>query len=107
MVLCQFTIAPLGMGESVSPYVARVLRIVDESGLAYMLTPMSTIIEGEWDEVMHVVRECYLELDKDCNRISVSIKIDSRKGAESRIHRKVEKGESIIGRKLFRAAGEE
>jgi len=48
---------PLGKGESVSQYVARVVDVVDKSGLPYVLTPMGTIIEGEsWDEVMDVLK---------------------------------------------------
>jgi uncharacterized protein (TIGR00106 family) len=103
MLLCEFTMAPLGAGESVSPYVARILDIIDRSGLPYQLTPMSTIIEGEWQEVMDLVGECYRELEKDCNRISASIKIDARNGNESRINRKVETVENLLGKKLNRS----
>ena len=104
MVLCEFTMSPLGKGESVSPYVARVLRVIDSSGIAYVLTPMSTIIEGTWDEVTGVIGACYKELERDCNRISVSIKIDARAGSESRLTSKMEKVESILGKKLNRIA---
>ena len=56
---------PLGKGESVSQYVARVVDIVDRSGLPYVLTPMGTIIEGEsWDEVMSVLKEGFEALKK-------------------------------------------
>lgn len=107
MVLCQFTMSPLGKGESVSPYVARILRVIDASGIPYMLTPMSTIIEGEWSEVMKIVEDCYRELEKDCNRITASIKIDARKGGESRLTSKVAKVETILGKKLVRLSGVE
>jgi len=40
----------------------------------YRLNPMGTVLEGDYDEVMKVVRECFLELKKDCRRISVSIR---------------------------------
>ena len=55
MVLLEFAMYPLGQGESLSRYVARSLDIIDKSGLAYRLTPMGTILEGEWAEVMAVV----------------------------------------------------
>ena len=47
MVLLEFSMSPLGKGDSVSDYVARSLQIIDESGLAYELHAMGTIIEGE------------------------------------------------------------
>jgi len=55
MVLLEFSMSPLDKGESVSVYVSRSLDIIDKSGLPYQLTPMGTIIEGEWAEVMAVV----------------------------------------------------
>jgi len=50
-MLVQFSIVPLGTGESVSQSVAEVIRIVDESGLPYRTNPMGTVVEGEWDEL--------------------------------------------------------
>ena len=65
MVLLEFSMSPLGKGESVSKYVARSLDIIDKSGVAYRLNPMGTVLEGEWDEVMAVVKKCYLRMRKD------------------------------------------
>jgi uncharacterized protein (TIGR00106 family) len=59
MVLLEFSMSPFAKGESLSPYVARSLDIIDKSGLPYQLTPMGTIIEGEWAEVMAVVTACF------------------------------------------------
>ena len=100
MVLLEFAISPVGKGEELVDYVSRCLNIIDQSGITYQLTPMSTILEGEWDEVMAVVSACYRELEQDCNRISSNIKIDYRAGSESRIKSKVEMVEEKIGRKL-------
>ena len=50
MVLLDFSMTPLGQGESVSPYVARSLKIIDDSGLDYRLHAMGTIVEGEIDQ---------------------------------------------------------
>ena len=47
MVLLEFSMAPLGQGESVSAQVARILDVIDRSGVPYRLTPMGTILEGE------------------------------------------------------------
>ena len=100
MVLLEFAMYPVGQGESLSPYVARSLDIIDKSGLPYQLTPMSTIIEGEWAEVMAVVTDCFEALEVDCPRISSQIKIDYRAGTASRMKSKVEAVESLLGRKL-------
>ena len=54
MVLLEFSMSPLDKGESLSQYVARSLDIIDRSGVPYQLTPMGTILEGEWDDVMAV-----------------------------------------------------
>ena len=89
MVLIEVSMSPLGKGESVGKYVARSLEIIDKSGVEYRLNPMGTVLEGEWDEVMAVVKQCYERMRKDCNRISCSIKIDYRKGAKGRLDSKV------------------
>ena len=87
--LIDFSIFPVGKGESVSPYVARVVTIIRDSGLQYKLGPMGTTIEGEWDELMDVVTRCFKELKKDCTRIYMSAKVDYRKSGSNRIVSKV------------------
>ena len=71
MVLLEFAMSPTGEGQSLSRQVARILDIVDRSGVTYQLTAMGTILEGDWDAVMKVVSECFRELQKDCPRISM------------------------------------
>lgn len=100
MVLAEFSIYPMDKGESVSPYVARCLDIVDRSGLAYRLGPLGTCIEGPWNAVMEVIRKCYEALATDCNRIECHIKIDYRKGHDNMLQTKIESVEKRLGRKL-------
>jgi len=100
MVLLEFSMTPLTRGESVSPYVARALDIVDRSGLPYQLTPMGTIIEGEWPAVMAVVSACFEAMRADCDRVSTQIRIDYRSGPGGRLKSKVEAVERALGRKL-------
>lgn len=100
MVLLEFSMSPLGKGESVSEFVARSLDVIDRSGLEYRLNPMGTILEGEWDEVFSVVRECFEAMREDCDRITCSIKVDYRKGARGRLESKVESVERRLGRRL-------
>lgn len=100
MVLLDFSITPLGKGESVSSYVARCLEVVSASGLDYRLHAMGTTLEGELDEVLAVVRRCFEVLQTDCDRVSCSIKIDYRKGPSGRLRSKVRKVETLLARPL-------
>ena len=99
--LIEFSMFPTEQTQSKSAFVARVLDIVDRSGLAYQLTPMGTIIEGETvEEVLAVINKAYEELQKDCGRIYSSIKIDWREGSVGRLSKKVNSVEEKLGRKL-------
>jgi len=99
--LVEFSMFPTEATQSKSAFVARVLDIVDKSGLAYQLTPMGTIIEGESvEEVLRVINNAYEELQKDCGRVYSSIKIDWREGSVGRLNNKVAAVEEKLGRKL-------
>ena len=100
MVLLEFAMAPLGQGESVSAHVARILDVIDRSGVPYQLTPMGTILEGEWDQVMGVVTACFNTLAADCARIAINLKVDYRAGPGGRLQAKTAKVEERLGRKL-------
>jgi uncharacterized protein (TIGR00106 family) len=100
MVLLEFSMSPLGKGESVGKYVARSLDIIDKSGVAYRLNPMGTVLEGEWNQVFGVVRRCYQRMKKDCNRISCTIKVDYRKGHSGRLLTKVASVEKKLKRRI-------
>ncbi|MEW6333735.1 MAG: MTH1187 family thiamine-binding protein [Thermodesulfobacteriota bacterium] len=95
-VLIHFSIFPTDKGTSVSPYVAKSLRIIRESGLPYKLGPMSTAVEGEWEEVMAVVERCFSELRKDCHRIYMTLQMDYRQGAVNRIEGKIKSVEEKL-----------
>src|ERR671924_654951 len=100
MVLLEFSMSPLGKGESVGKYVARSLDIVDKSGVEYRLNPMGTILEGEWDEVLAVVTRCFRRMQQDCPRISCTMKIDYREGHRGRLTAKTASVEKRLKRKL-------
>lgn len=100
MVLIEFSIIPLDKGESLSSYVAQSLDIIARSGLAYRLNPMGTVIEGEYNEVMGVIKQCFEAMRQDCRRISLSLKMDYREGKESRLESKITSVEEKVGREL-------
>lgn len=99
-MLLEFSMSPLGKGESVSEYVSRSLDIIDKSGVEYRLNPMGTVLEGEWDEVFGVVKQCYERMKKDCPRISCVIKVDYRKDHKGRLAEKVASVEKRLKRTL-------
>ena len=89
-MLANFTVVPIGAGESISPTVAKMIKLIDSSGLDYKLTAMGTIVEGEWDEVMEVVQKCHKLALRQSGRVLTSVTIDDRKGAKNRLEGKVE-----------------
>jgi len=96
----EFSMFPLDKGESLSQYVARSIDIVDRSGVAYQTHAMGTVLEGEIDQVLDVVRRCYEAMAVDCNRIECSIKIDARKGSSGRLQSKIASVEQKLGRAI-------
>ena len=96
MMLLEFSMVPLGKGESVSPYVARSLEIIDQSGLDYQLHAMGTILEGEVDEVMDVLKQCFETMSRDCDRVTCTAKFDFRRGRKGRLQAKVKSVEEKL-----------
>ncbi len=99
-VLMEFSMTPLDKGASVSQYVSRSLDIIDKSGLDYKLNPMGTVVEGDWHEVLDVLTQCYNKMSSDCDRITISVKMDYRKGKQNRLTKKIESIEGHLGRKI-------
>ena len=100
MVLLEFSMSPMDKGESVSDFVSRSLKIISNSNVDYRFNPMGTTLEGEWDEVMGVVKQCYEIMRSDCKRITCSIKIDYREGKKGRLESKMASVEKKLGKKL-------
>lgn len=69
-VLLEFAMFPTDKGESVSPYVSKVIEMIRDSGTIYQLTPMGTIIETEtMPEALAIVQKAYDVLEPDCDRV--------------------------------------
>jgi len=99
-MIIEFSVVPIGRGEELAGAVARVLDLVDRSGLPYQLTAMGTLVEGEWDEVMGLVRACHEAMRGSAGRVLTHIAIDDRPGASGRIAGKVQDVEKVLGRSL-------
>ncbi len=92
----ELSIIPLDKGESLAPYVAKIIAIIKKSGLPYQLTAMSTQIEGTWEDVMLVIKKCHEEMRKYSKRVLTSIKIDDREKATNRLQGKIEDIQKIL-----------
>jgi uncharacterized protein (TIGR00106 family) len=99
-MIVEFSIVPVGGGEELAGPVARVLDLVDKSGLPYRLTAMGTIVEGEWGEVLGLIRRCHEAMRGEAARVLTHIAIDDRAGASGRIEGKVRDVEAVLGRDL-------
>ena len=99
-MLIEFSIIPVGVGSSIGDQLAEVLKIVDASGLPYKINPMGTVVEGEWDEVMKLVKKCHMTVMKTGERAITTISIDDRKGKPNRLDEKVKSIEKRIGKSL-------
>jgi uncharacterized protein (TIGR00106 family) len=95
-MLVSFAMIPLDKGPHFSQIVARSLKIIKKSGLPHELNAMSTIIEGDWDEVMDVINRCRLEMRKDSGRVSIKIWIDDKAGTEGMLEGKVKSVAEIL-----------
>lgn len=99
-MLIQFSIFPTGGGDSASGEVSKVIDIIDNSGLTYKTSSMSTVIEGEWDRIMTVINECRLKLKENNSRVYMVLTMDDREGAINRIDGKIESIEKRLNKKI-------
>jgi uncharacterized protein (TIGR00106 family) len=100
MALLEFSVTPLGAGESVSKYVARCVDLVEKSGLDYRLHAMGTVVEGDLAQLLDLLRRSVEAVAADCDRVSVSAKIDYRKGHGGALTAKVASVEKQLGHAL-------
>ena len=87
--LVAVAIAPFGVGDELAEHVAEVVRVIRASGLKNRTYSMLTEIEGEWDEVMRVVKDATFVLAEKGIRTEVILKADVRPGFENMMERKV------------------
>lgn len=98
-MLLAFSISPQTSDQpdgSVSEAVAAAVRVVRESGLSHETTSMFTTLEGEWDEIMAVVKKCVDVVGTYSSRVSLVMKADIRPGYTGQISAKVDRVNSIL-----------
>jgi uncharacterized protein (TIGR00106 family) len=96
-MLVAFSVSPLGgESESVGRAVADAVRVVRESGLPNETSAMFTSVEGEWDEVMDVVKRAVAAVAAHAPRVSLVLKADVRPGHTGQLRAKVERMEQYL-----------
>lgn len=95
-MIAAFSITPIGVGDSVGELVAQCIAIVRASGLPNETNAMFTNVEGEWDEVMRVLKHCVDHVALAAPRVSVVVKIDHRPGVSGGLRSKVESVEQRL-----------
>lgn len=96
-VLMNFSMFPISKAESLSPYVARVLRCIGSKEFPYQLTSMGTIVEtSTLSEALQLIDMAYKELENECSRVYVTVSLDIRKGSRGRIKAKVKSVEDKV-----------
>lgn len=96
-MIVAFSVSPLGGEDSVGAAVAEAIRVVRASGLPNETNAMFTNIEGEWDEVMAVVKQAVYAVAAVAPRVSLVLKADIRPGYTGQLTAKVERIERELG----------
>lgn len=94
--LVALAIAPFGVGDELSEEVAKVVQVIRNSGLKNRTYSMFTEIEGEWDDVMKVVKDATFTLAQKGIRTEVVMKMDIRSGFENMMDGKIQRMEDKI-----------
>jgi uncharacterized protein (TIGR00106 family) len=96
-MIVAFSVSPLGGGDSVGDAVAGAIKVVRASGLPNETNAMFTNIEGEWDEVMAVVKQAVDAVAAVSDRVSLVLKADIRPGYAAQLDAKVQRIEDALG----------
>jgi uncharacterized protein (TIGR00106 family) len=101
-MLVEFSLVPMGGVDSISSQVAKVIDIIDRSGLSYRTHAMGTLIEGDWDACLRVIRQCHDALIAEAPRVYTRIAIDDKKEKSGLLEGKLDSVEYKLVRSLRR-----
>jgi uncharacterized protein (TIGR00106 family) len=96
-MLAELTIIPLGRGQHISSAIAPAISLIETSGLPFQLTPSGTCIEGEWDRVVPLIRQCHDRVRQSSPHVITMIKIEDEEGEHQKLSRNVSSVEDITG----------
>ena len=100
-MIAEISVIPIGEGIDLASYVARIVKIIDESGLDYKLNAMGTVVEGDSDRIFDLIKKCHNKMLETAQRVYTTVKIDERKDKNTKmIEHKVQAVEKELGRSL-------
>lgn len=97
-MLMEFSVMPVGKKTSVAEEIAELVPLMDSSRLRYQMNAMSTVVEGEWDELCSLAKECHAKVRDKHPRVVTTIRFDDEEGAEGEIAGNIEAVESALKR---------
>ena len=101
-MLVELATFPVDQGPRFSRPIAKVIDLIDKSGLKYQTTAMCTLIEGDWDEVFSLIKKCHYLLRRNSTRVYTRIVVDDRKNFPRPMTEKVDRVENVLKRKIRR-----
>ena len=102
-MLAELEIVPIGtQSPSLSGLLAEMAKLIDRSGLDYRVGSMGTVVEGDWDRIMTLAKQCHQAVMASSMRVMTTIRIDDRKDrpGSGRITQKVQSLEARVGKPL-------
>jgi uncharacterized protein (TIGR00106 family) len=101
-MLFSLSMFPIGSGDSLVDQVSEVVDEIDRAGLTYRVTGADTVIEGDWDDVMPVIREAERRLREKHDRVYMVLTVDDHAGARNRLEESPADVEQKLGRSISR-----
>ena len=99
-MLVELSINPLGRGTHLSKDLGEILKIIDDSKLPYCLTPSGTCIEGDWEEVLRLVKRCHQQARALSSHVMTTLRIEDEEGATDKLNENIAAVERAAGRSL-------
>ena len=97
-MILELTIIPRGPGPSISSDIAGLVKIIEASGLDYRMTAFGTLVEGTWDQLMSLAKDCHLEVRKHSERVLTMMRLDDYCERTGEIEGAVNRVEQKLGR---------
>ncbi len=99
-MLMELTVVPLGRGRSLSADLAGLIGRIDQSGLPYRVTPFGTLLEGTWEQLMDIAKECHSTIRKKTDRVLILIRLDDYADRTDLLQTTVAHVEEALGRSV-------
>ncbi|MBN1948518.1 MAG: MTH1187 family thiamine-binding protein [Candidatus Cloacimonetes bacterium] len=96
-VICELVCVTYDIGPSLSPFVARVVELIrQEPRVEHILTPMGSILEGDWNDILNLIDRIFRKFAPEFERLGITLKIDYRRSKKNRIRGKISSVEAEL-----------